>query len=140
MHSSDSFSNGVQPYLEAYASRRSYVPIGDEKEDGQRRTSDGGGAEREGRQQLSWRRAVGVVAIVGLFCAAVSASSSWRFDPGGRTSAAEQPLQDGGRSYHAMLDAFEKGNLMVGRCEHGSNWSSRSSLSLPVSLIYDGSI
>ncbi|CAM9928848.1 unnamed protein product, partial [Ectocarpus sp. 12 AP-2014] len=107
MHSSDSFSNGVQPYLKAYASRRSYVPIGDEKEDGRRRTRDGGGAEREGMQELGWRRAGGVVAIIGLFCAAVSASSSRWFAAGGTTSAAEQPLQDGGSSYHGMFDAFE---------------------------------
>ncbi|CBJ31105.1 expressed unknown protein [Ectocarpus siliculosus] len=135
MHSSDSFSNGVQPYLEAYASRRSYVPIGDKKEDGQRGTRDRG-AEREGMQQLGWRRAVGVVAIVGLFCSAVSASSSRWIAPGGGTSAPEQPLQDVGSSYHGMLDdAFEKGNLMVGRCEHGSNSSSRSALS--VSLVME---
>ncbi|CAN0272635.1 unnamed protein product [Ectocarpus sp. 4 AP-2014] len=130
MHSSDSFSDGVQPYLEAYASRRSYVPIGDEKEDGRRRTRDGGGAEREGMQQLGWRRAGGVVAIIGLFCAAVSASSSRWLAADGGTSAAEQPLQDGGSSYRGMFDAFEKGNLTVGRSEHGSNSSSRSALSL----------
>ncbi|CAN0060080.1 unnamed protein product, partial [Ectocarpus sp. 13 AM-2016] len=126
MHSSDSFSNGVQPYLEAYASRRSYSPIGDEKEDGRRRTRDGGAAELEGRQELGWRRAGGVVAIIGLFCAAVSASRSRWFAAGGTTSATDQPLQDGGSSYHGMFDAFQK------RIPHG--WTVRAWIDLAITI------
>lgn len=113
MHSSDSFTcnnglngggggGGVPPFLRAYATRRSYSPIG------RRRRHDERPAAVVGvRGMFSWKRAVGAAAVFVAFVAAVSTSNSWRV-AGGSPGAGNQHLQDkGSSSYRGIFEAFE---------------------------------
>lgn len=97
MHS-DSFisTNGVPPYLRAYASRESYTRIGGGEE----------GPARIGAQGIfRLKRAVGAVAVLVVFVAAVATSKPPWVARG--APIADKLLQDGGRSYRGVFEAFE---------------------------------